>query len=209
MGDLDGFSKRSKAQTRSAPPSQPPVQSAPGRVPAQPAAKQPFDRDRCPLGYDTDVWHLALLFEQYAHADQIELTTGRPVIYAEIFRLVERYRLRKQTFVQYAEACTRRKLPKSLAEHCWLHTRTEVRHRAITWVEMVEVIMEEFWSCIQDAHALDWFRQKFPEYGTMAVKHWASLSAIETINARPVQERAVMRRRTSGATMPDVSKEGE
>lgn len=187
----------------------PPAVDEQSQSQGQRPARKPIDRNRCPAGWDENIWHLALLFEQSARADGIELRVGRPVIYAEINELVSRWHMRDKSFVQYADACTRRNLPDDQAAKCWYHTRTDVRHRAITWVEMVEVIMAEFWSRIWDEHALDYFRQYFAEFGRAAVKHWASLSAIEAINARPKQPRAVMQRKMTGATMQGVSKEGE
>jgi hypothetical protein len=202
VSKLQGFSKRENQDDRG--PRQPMVSRRPEPMPRpdpQPAGKR--------QGRDTEIGHLAQLFQQYARADGIELRKGYPVICTEINDLVTRWHLREKHFEQYADACERRCLPDDQAAKCWYHTRTDVRHRAITWVEMVEVIMAEFWSRIWDEHALDYFRQYFAEFGRAAVRHWASLSAVEAINARPKQPRAVMRRRMPDATMPDGIKEGE
>lgn len=185
-----------------------PAEAVPARQQFQRPARKLADRDQCPVGWDTDLWHLTLLFDQAAQVDGIELRTGRALIYREIEHLVDQWHLRTKTFVQYADGCERRHLPDDQAAKCWFHTRADVRQREITWVEMVEVIMAEFWSRIWNEHALDSFRQQFADYGRKAVQHWRSLSVVEAIDARPKTEPVVMRRRTSGATMPGGSKEG-
>lgn len=177
-----------------------------------PAAKPPPDRDRCPAGWDADIWHLALLFEQYARADKIELRAGRPVIYAEISALVDRYGMREGRYRHEIRGCARRELPKDMADRCWFHwppqetARQEAR--ALTWVEMAEVILAEFWSRIWDAHALDHLRQHFGEYGTAAVEHWNSLRIVASIEDQPREPRQPVRRQRPGDTMADASKEG-
>ena len=208
MSSLGDFSKRPKTGDRGPRPD-PVSRPVPAAPPAPSAPRPAFNRDRCPAGWDEGIWHLALLFEQYAHADGIELRVGRPVIYSDLMALDERYRVRHQRFVQVVTGCERRHLPKSRADRCVLHTREDVTDRSITWIEMFEVIMAEFWSRYQDAHALDEFRQRFAEYGTMAVRHWQSLDVARAIDARPKPPRAIVQRKTAGATMPVGSKEGE
>jgi hypothetical protein len=180
------------------------------------APKGPPDRNRCPAGWDADLWHLTLLFEQYARADRIELRAGRPVIYAELQDLASRYRLPQQAkenhFRQEVAGCVRRHHAADRADRCWLHWPPndpgQQRARYLTWVQMAEVIMAEFWSRVQDEFALDQFRQHFSEYGNDAWRHWRSLLMIRQISEQPKVRRPVMRRRTSGATMDDASKEG-
>jgi len=204
MSDLSGF-RRDAAPVRY------------GRTPApaasRPAApRQPFDRDRCPAGYDPDVWHLALRFEQSAKADGIELRAGRPVIYAEIDALVTHHGLRGKTYRHRADRCRKRFLSELLADHCWLHLpeleRASRAEADITWAQMVEVIMREFWSRIWDEHALDHFRQHFQEYGQMALDHWRSLGIMQDIASQPPAPRVRRRRQEAGVIMADASKEG-
>ena len=166
---------------------------------------QPAGRRR---GRDTDIWHLAELFQQLARANKIELRKGLPVIATEINDLVNLWKMREKVYPHYYEACERRELPASQAAKCWYHPRTDIRQRNITWVEMVEVIMAEFWSRIWDEYALDYFRQYFAEYGRKRRHALGILSAIEAINARPKQPREDDATPVISATMPDVSKEG-
>ena len=172
----------------------------------------PRDRDECPAGWDAGVWHLARLFRDGAQSAGIELVKGLPVIYGEIDDLVTRYGIRKQTFHHEVHGCQRRELPYFLAARCWYHyppmaTSGHVES-VITWVQMVEIIIAEFWSRIQNEHALDHFRQYFAEYGQAAVKHWNSLRVLRDIAETPKVEPAPRRRRAQGATMADASKEG-
>jgi hypothetical protein len=163
-------------------------------------------------GRDTDIWHLAELFRQYARADGIELTKGLPVIAAEINDLVAHYEMRgRDTIGSYphmATGCYRRRLPEGLAARCWYHYPPQdpdaQRDGNLTWVQMVEVVMAEFWSRQWDEHALDHFRQHFAEYARAAIQHWRNLHIIRSIEAQPSVRRPVMRR----ATMSDATKEG-
>jgi hypothetical protein len=171
----------------------------------------PVDPDAPPAGRDTDLWHLALLFRQGAQDADIELAKSLPVIYGEIDDLVTRYGIRRQTFHHEVHGCKRRELPYFLANRCWYHyppTATS-GHAAsvITWVQMVEIIIAEFWSRIQDEHALDQFRQTFAEYGRAAVKHWNSLRVIKDIDSTPRAAPPPMRRRESSGTMTRATKE--
>lgn len=193
---LPGFGSDASAEVPPPFPDRTPAQLARPEHPLQPAGKR--------KGRDTDIWHLAELFRDDARASGIELRKGLPIICQEINALVELWKMREKTFIQFVDACERRHLPDDQAAKCWFHTRTDVRQRQITWVEMVEVIMAEFWSRIWDEHALDYFRQYFAEFGRRAVMHWGSLSAIEAINARPKQPREVMRRQPTDATMRPV-----
>jgi hypothetical protein len=67
----NGFSNHSKATTY-----------VPSRTTS--GGSTPPDRDRCPRGWDTDIWHLALVFESLAGDQDIKLRAGRPVIYSEL-----------------------------------------------------------------------------------------------------------------------------
>lgn len=171
-------------------------------APSQPR-KGPRDRDDCPAGWDADLWSLTLRFEQDARADRIDLKAGRPVIYSELADLVARHEMRTRTYPQAVKGCTRRLLDDSLAEKCWLHYNPQHPgsqwERDLGWVEMVEVIMAEFWSRVWDEYALDGFRHHFREYGQLAVGHWISLR---------VAQRSAERREHERATMSDDSKEG-
>jgi hypothetical protein len=148
-------------------------------------AKLPPSRDRCPAGWDADIWHLTLLFEQYARADDIELRAGRPVIYMEIDDLVTRYTMRGREYPHEVYGCSARFFPKDLASHCCLHwppnAPGDQAAGPLGWTQKVEVIMDEFWSRIWDDRAVDHFRQYFAEYGLMAVRHWANLRAAKEI----------------------------
>lgn len=188
----------------------PPVQSAPGR-------KGPPDKDRCPPGWDANLWHLTLRFEQYARADGIELRAGRPVIYAELASLVTngmREKAARGGYRQEVDGCTRRELAADMAARCWYHYPPGDPAKQVTtdltWVQVAEVIMAEFWSRIQDEHALDRFRQHFREYGKAAVDHWRSLRVIRSIDdhAAVAPRPPIVRRKTASATMPGTSKEG-
>lgn len=163
-------------------------------------------------GRDTEVWHLAELFRQRAQASGIELAKGLPVICTEISDLVTRYGIRGKSFRQMATGCKKRTAHSRLAEHCWLHwpplEPARQHDRELTWVQVVEVIIAEFWSRQWDAHALDHFRQHFQEYGQLALNHWRSLRIAQDIASQPPRPRAVMRRQEPGGTMADASKEG-
>lgn len=171
------------------------------------------DRNDCPPGRDPDVWHLSMLFRQLAQADGIELAKGLPVIHDEIIDLVRRYGLRGQVYRHRTSRCRKRTLHPGLAEHCWLHLpeleRTGRGDSDITWVQMVEVIMFEFWSRAWDAHALDHFRQHFQEYGQMALDHWRNLAIMQDVAAQPARPRVRrVRQEPAAGTMADASKEG-
>lgn len=181
-------------------------------VPAQ-ARKSPPDRDRCPAGYDADVWHLALRFRQYAQDDKIELVAGLPVVYAELDDIIGRYGMRQKGYDQEVYGCDRRNLPDDYARRCWYHfppgAPGQQVTRAITWTEMTEIIMAEFWSRIQDEHAAARFREHFVEYGMAAIRHWKSLRISKAIDEQPKDHaRAVLRRRIGSGRMQSDSKEG-
>ncbi len=207
MSDLqDGFSKRNQGRGRP---------QRPGYVnqPAKPSGpKPPPSKDRRPAGWDKDIWHLTLLFEQYARADGIELKAGRPVIYMEIDDLVSRYKMRPEAFRQEVYGCGRRKLPADMAARCWYHwppdKPAEQVARELDWVQKAEIIMAEFWSRIQNDMALDHLRQFWAEYGSACLEHWRSLRIIKSIDEQPRKPREIMRRRKPGDTMQADSKEG-
>lgn len=173
-------------------------QNQPG---TQPARKGPPDKRQCPADWDTAIWGLALLFDDRALEAGITLRAGRHLVYAEIDELVTRCGIRNQTFRHEVHGCQRRELPYYLAARCWYHyppmSLTGHDARDITWWQMVEIIIAEFWSRIQNEYALDQFRQSFREYGEAAVKHWNSLRVLQDVQ-----------RQMSGATMQDASKEG-
>ena len=175
--DLEGFSKRERRtpRQRGSRVNQP-------DTPRQP--KGPPSRDRCPAGWDADIWHLVLRFEQYARADKIELRAGRPVIYMEIDSLVRRFGLRDVRLHPETYGCDRRTLQPDMAARCWFHwpphyPGSQQDYTEIGWVEVVEVIMAEFWSRIWDDRAVDFFGQYFSEYGAAMQKHWASLRMVK------------------------------
>lgn len=205
MPDLGGFSGRDRGR-----PSRPGyVNEAPGPRPA----KAPPDRDRCPAGWDASLWHLTLRFEQYAAADGITLRAGRPVIYAELSDLVGRWHLRDKSFYQEVFACSRRIVAADRADHCWYHWPPQEPERQsageLTWVEVVEIIMAEHWSRLQDGYALDAFRQNAHLYGRKMTDHWKSLRIKRAVASRPADgPHPVVRRRTPGDTIPVTSKEG-
>lgn len=204
---LDGFSRKERGQAR--PGSRPyvnqPAQATETRRPRR-------DEAQAPAGYDQDCWHLALLFRAGAQRDRIELAAKLPVICLEIDDLVTRYGIRGQTFRHVAEGCQHRETPYYLAIRCWYHyppmALSGHESGVITWVQMVEIIIAEFWSRIQNEHALDYFRQSFGEYGQAAVRHWANLRVVNEIAARPHVRRGPMRRRQPAGTMQAASKEG-
>lgn len=167
------------------------------------------EKGEAPKGYRQDIWSLAILFTERAYADGITLAHDLPVIYHQLKDLIEAHGIERQQFRHEIDGCARRTLHSKLAAHCWLHypplRPADQKTGTIGWVEMMEVIILEFWSHVEDEYALDYFRQRFVEIGQQAVSHWASLRQVRAIreNPKPVQPR--MRR----ATMPDVSKEGQ
>lgn len=218
MGELGGFSKRPgrREPGQSADPWYPPDKPAPS-VPAQPVRRGPRDRNQCPAGWDAEVWHLTLLFEDYARADGIELRAGRPVIYAEINELVTRWNMREKSknriYVQQVHGCARRELGEDMAERCWYHwppkAPAQQTQRALTWVEVVEILMAELWSRIMDPNALDHFRSHFAEYGMAMGEHWKSLRIKRAIANQPKDHaRPIVRRRVPSGTIAGDSKEG-
>lgn len=220
MASKSGFSKFEAKGTIGgslSPAQKPPAPGLPAVPgPAQPSGPRIPDRNRCPNGWDQQVWHLTLLFEQYADADGIRLRAGRPVIYAEVSDLVKRWNMREKSgngnYAQEVHGCARRELGDDVAARCWYHwppkDPSRQARRVITWVEMTEVIMAELWSRVMDEYALDHFRQHFAEYGMECTRHWKSLQIIREIDARPKIGRPVMRRVVRGGTMAADSKEG-
>ena len=180
----------------------------PAEPPQQRQPKGPPSRDRCPAGWDADIWHLVLLFEQYARADEIELTAGRPVIYMEIDDLVSRYgcaaagvppggpRLRAPEarhrhggalLVHWPRAARRDRRPGADVgpegrDH---HGRVLVPHpgRACRRTTCASILAE---------------------YGQACLEHWKSLRIAKAIDEQPREPRQIMRR----VTMPADSKEG-
>lgn len=216
MGELGGFSKRPDRDRQQ---SRQPVQASrpAAMVSAQPARKGPPNRNQCPAGWDAEVWHLTLLFEQYADADGIQLRAGRPVIYAEINDLVTRWHMREKSqrrlYGQEVQGCARRELADDVAARCWYHwppkAPAQQTKRSVTWVEVVEIIMAELWSRVMDPNALDHFRQHFAEYGLGMANHWKSLRIQREIASQPRDHvRPIVRRRVPSGTMAGDSKEG-
>lgn len=201
MPDLGNFSDRNRDRGRP---------QRPGHVNQRPASpvparREPPSRDRCPAGWDEGTWHLTLLFEQYARADDIRLRAGRPVIYADLDAMVRDTGSRRRLFAHETEPCTRRLLPADRADRCWYHwpphePLKQVK-RDLSWTEAVEVIMAEFWSRVWDEHALDYLRRYFPEYGHGMIRHWSSLWTLQRIAERPVVRPPVMRRQLASVTM--------
>lgn len=159
---------------------------------------------------DASVWHLAMRFQQYARADGIVLQAHLPILATAIGTLVDDYGLRDATVHQVATGCTRRELHKGLADRCWYHYPPDdpdgQSDGLVSWDQLVEVIMAEFWSRVWDEYALDHFREHFREYGLAALNHWASLARANSAIARAEQadRPPVMQR----ATMTDATKEG-
>jgi hypothetical protein len=217
MGELGGFSKRPERDRRQGSGIQAPRPAAPS-VPAQPQQRRgPRDRNQCPAGWDAEVWHLTLRFEDYARADGIELRAGRPIIYSEINDLVTRWNMREKSrnriYVQEVTGCGRRELGEDIAERCWYHwppkAPAQQTRRALTWVEVVEIIMAELWSRVMDENAVDHFRSHFAEYGLAMAQHWKSLRIKREIASRPQDAvRPIVRRRASSGTIAGDSKEG-
>lgn len=212
MGELGGFSKRSERDRR--PGTGTISRPAP---PAQPQQRRgPRDRNQCPAGWDAEVWHLTLVFEQYADADGIVLRAGRPVIYSEIDALVTRWNMREKSrnrvYVQQVHGCTRRELGDDMAERCWYHwppkSPAHQTKRALTWVEVVEILMAELWSRVMDPNALEHFRAHFAEYGTAMATHWKSLRIKQEIESRPKDAARPIVRRSPSGTIAGDSKEG-
>jgi hypothetical protein len=167
-----------------------------------PATAKPKARDR-------DLWHLAERFYWHAQQDGIELAQSVPIVAHAIGELVTRFKLRERsTFRQVTTGCSRQKLSPALADHCWYHYPPSAPNRQddrlVTWWELVEVIIAEFWSRIQDENALDNFRQHFAEYGRACLKHWAYLAMAEQARKNPAPRQDRMAR----ATMTDAAKEG-
>lgn len=215
MGDLSGFGKDKNRDRRQG--SFPAPRPAAPSVPAQPQARGPRDRNQCPAGWDAEVWHLTLLFEDYARADGIELRAGRPVIYSEISDLVTRWHMREKSgrrlYAQEVTGCARRELADDRADRCWYHwppkAPAQQTQRPITWVEVVEIIMAELWSRVMDVNALDHFRAHFAEYGLAMAHHWKSLRIKREIASQPKDHvRPIVRRRVPSGTIAGDSKEG-
>ena len=47
------------------------------------------DLDKMPSGYDPEIWQLALDFTRAAKHYDVELATGKPLVYAYLFRVIE------------------------------------------------------------------------------------------------------------------------
>ena len=206
MPDLGGFSER--GQNRGQPQPRGCRTGRPSRPLVQRQPKGPPSRDRCPAGWDADIWHLVLRFEQYARADKIELTAGRPVIYMEITDLVSRYGMRAQDvppggarlrapaarhrhggalLVPLAAREARR--PGGRADHLGPegrdhHGRAVVPHHGRVRRGPLPSVL----------------RRVRPGSG----KHWRSLRIVKSIDEQPKEPRRIMRR----VTMPADSKEG-
>lgn len=180
--------------------------------------KGPPDRNRCPAGWDEDIWRLALMFERYAWADKISLKAGRPVIYAELASLVNDFEMRGRSTIgsyrQEVYRCDERFHGADMASRCWRHFPPNDPGNQVagdlTWYEMFEVIMASFWSRIQNEYALDAFRQHFREHGAAAVNHWKSLRILKGIDERykDAPRPPMTRRAKPGGSMPSATKEG-
>ena len=108
------------------------------------------DRDRCPRGWDEDIWHLVLLFGQKAERDQVYLRAGRPVIYSELDHRISESKIRAQ------------KVPYSSADlqEMFHGIRTVMSRRFVNvevyelsgplWRRFVELMITEFWCYVFD-----------------------------------------------------------
>lgn len=194
MAELKGFSKDAKSIK---------AVQAEARASGQRAKRR--EPGEAPVGYEQDLWTLAIEFKKYAWKDKIELASDLPVIHDGLADLVSRHGIRKQTYRHEVRGCTKRLLPPVLAARCWYHWPPDDPGRqesgTLTWYQMVEVIMAEFWSRVQNEHALEHFRQFFAEYGQAALNHWNNLRVLKDTDGK-------MQRRAAEVTMQDVSKEG-
>lgn len=130
----------------------------------QRAAKQPPDTDKCPNGWDQDIWHLVLVFEQKAREDEIVLAHGRPLLYAKLKLALDKSRLAQ-------EDCpwtnTRLQLQFEFIAWCWWQgERPHMMHEVPVyplagpkWRKVVELMLIEFWNYYHDDYAMDVFAE--------------------------------------------------
>lgn len=112
----------------------------------------PPDRDRCPRGWDEDIWKLALLFESLADEQDIKLRAGRPVIYSELDHRIKNSGIRTMevpfTAEEMTEAVNQELYPNPVLT-------------GPQWRKFVSAMIYEFWSRFWDESATTTFTQKF------------------------------------------------
>lgn len=134
------------------------------------AAKQPPDPDRCPSGWDENIWHLTLLFEQKAAEDEIQLAVRRPIIYSKLRKALETSGI-PDIPVPYPDD----KLQLAFEFLAWCNYTGERPHQLLEvpvytltgprWRKVVELYMIEFWTRYWDEYALDSFCEIDGKFG--------------------------------------------
>jgi hypothetical protein len=103
----------------------------PGYIPA--TTRTPYDPDSCPPQLDPKLWSLALLFEQLAIKDGIQLPQGRFLIHDYLFKRINDYRDKPPGY--------------------WRDSKGVVQTPDVC----VGAAIREFWTYWRDEHALDLF----------------------------------------------------
>lgn len=142
MSNLKGFSNSGFSNNKTT--------YVPSRTPS--GGSLPPDRDRCPRGWDTDIWFLALLFESLAEEQDIKLRAGRPVIYSELAGRIKDSGIRNMTVPfsceQLTEVVNQELYPNPVLT-------------GAQWRQFVQIMIYEFWSMHWDENATAKFTEKF------------------------------------------------
>lgn len=133
------------------------------------AARGAPDPRKCPAGWDTDLWHLTLVFEDRSHEDGIELAVHRPMIYSRLKEVVDDTGIRETNHVRDEKL----RLMFEYVQYLKKHDRGisfEVPGHWFTnagpaWRQLIELMMVEFWSRYQNEYAMDVFCSRNGDYG--------------------------------------------
>lgn len=128
------------------------------------AARDAPDLNRCPSGWNQDIWHLVLVFEQKAQEDQIVLAHGRPLLYSKLKQALETSGLMD---MECPWTNTRLQLQFDFIKWCWwMGERPHMMHEVQVWPlagpkwrRVVELMLVEFWNYFTDEYAMDEFTE--------------------------------------------------
>jgi hypothetical protein len=117
--------------------------------------KTPYDPDKCPAGYDPEVWSLGLLFDQLAKKRGVTLAARMPVIHGVLLKRFARFR----ELVQ--------EKPRKL-----LDSKGVIR----PWTDFVSATIRDywtpsFWGTEYDEYALDDYCDCFLDIGRKIAAH--------------------------------------
>lgn len=117
--------------------------------------KTPYDPDKCPAGYDPEVWSLGLLFDQLAKKRGVTLAARMPVIHGVLLKRFARFRELVQE-----------------KPHMLLNSKGDIP----PWTEFVSATIRAYWTpgffgSEYDEYALDDYCDTFFYYGEQVRAH--------------------------------------